>query len=297
MEYKDFLLGKTWDKKMLAIDFEDVTKKFEDYILNYFWSTESSLANIYNSSSLPTAVKKPYLSYIGQIYESLVKCYAIDIPVNTVSFVLTMHTDIFPDGIRPILNGFAVSFHYPNQFLKSFDNMRIAWPVHLKTQNTSLFMLMKINTFEVTIRRNSRKHTCNPKWREYDFYNAQKKYSDIGCRPVFDIWNSSYPTCDSAKKMAMAATPFGEMKWKNDKNSEPCQSADKIIFDYQETYASNPFQPHQTPKHIDVFATAMQMPFSRSKVIEQKQAYDLQNLIGNSGGYIGLFLGTYIFSN
>ena len=33
------------------------------------------------------------------------------------------------------------------------------------------------------------------------------------------------------------------------------------------------------------------MQFSRFKVIEHKEAYGLQNLVGNSGGYIGLFLG------
>jgi hypothetical protein len=271
---------------MLAINFENVTKKFEDYILNYFWSQEDGSGSFYNSSSLPTAVKKPYISFIGQIYDSIVKCYAIDIPINTVTFMLTLHTDVFPDGIRPILNGIAISFHYPNQFLKSFDNMRADWPVHIKTPNTSLFMYMKINTFEVTIRRNTRKQTCDPKWREYDFNIAQKKYADIGCRPVYDSWNSNYPTCKSEKKMAMATAPFGVRDWKNNKYSEPCQSADKIIFEYQETYSPS-------NSYIDVFSTAVQMPFSKLKVIEQKQAYDIQNLIGNSGGYIGLFLGKY----
>ena len=145
------------------------------------------------------------------MYVSVVKCYAIDIPMNTVTFMLTMHTDIFPNGVRPILNGLGVSFHYPNQFMKSFDNLRIAWPVHLKTPNTSLLMYMKINTFEVTIRRNSRKQTCNPKWKEYDLDMARKKYADIGCRPVYDIWNLRYPTCDSGKKMAIVTAPFGIM--------------------------------------------------------------------------------------
>ena len=42
---------------------------------------------------------------------------------------------------------------------------------------------------------------------------------------------------------------------------------------------------------MDIFSIAPQIPVSRFKVIEQKQAYDLQNLIGNSGGYIGVFLG------
>ena len=41
LQYKDFLLGRTWDKKMLGINFENVTKRIEDYLVGLicdFWS-------------------------------------------------------------------------------------------------------------------------------------------------------------------------------------------------------------------------------------------------------------------
>ena len=155
--------------------------------------------------------------------------------------------------------------------------------------------LMKITTFGVMIRRNSRRQSCNPKWREYDFDIAHKKYADIGCRPVYDIWNSSKPLCNSSEKIAIVTTPFGETSWKinSEKYSEPCQSADKIVYDFQETYPSWGAGGNSS---WDYFNLAAQMPLSKLKVTQQKQAYDLQNLIGNSGGYIGLILGKYIVS-
>ena len=68
---------------------------------------------------------------------------------------------------------------------------------------------------------------------------------------------------------------------------EPCQSADKFVFDHIDLYDS--FSPWRMNESFSVFAN---MQVSRVKVIEQKRAYELQTLIGNSGGYIGLLLGT-----
>ena len=101
-DYKDFLVGRIWDKKMLAIDFENITKHFDNYINSYLWTQENGSSNSYNGSTLPNTVKKPYLSYVGQMYGNIVKCYAINIPTNTTLFMLTISTDVFPDGIRPI---------------------------------------------------------------------------------------------------------------------------------------------------------------------------------------------------
>ena len=279
LEYKKFVLGNIWDQKMLEIDFESVTKSIENYIVRYQVVWKSGLYNTYeNMSVLPTFIKKPYPSYIGHILYSIVKCYAINIPMNTSVLSVTFKTSIFPDGIRPSMDGLGVSFHYPNQFFKSINNMRISWSKHIETQNKSLLMILQMKAFEVTIRRNSRRQPCDKKWRAYDFSVAQNKYATAGCRPVYDIWNSSYLPCKSKEKMGLATSFLGSENYKH----EPCQSADKIDFEYRELYVNG------SP---DSFSIVVQMLRSQFKVIEHKQAYDLQNLIGNSGGYIGLFLG------
>ena len=67
---------------------------------------------------------------------------------------------------------------------------------------------------------------------------------------------------------------------------EPCQSADKIVFGHVDNYLPpSDFFPANS------FSVWVNMQVSRIKVIEQKRAYELQTLIGNSGGYIGLLLG------
>jgi hypothetical protein len=105
----------------------------------------------------------------------------------------------------------------------------------------------------------------------------------MGCRPVYGIWDSNYPTCNSSEKMRIAPS-VGIIP----KVMEPCQSADKIDFKYMDMYL-----PTDDWFTADSFSVAVNMKVSRVKVIEQKRAYELQTLIGNTGGYIGLLLGIY----
>ena len=135
---------------MLEIDFEKVTKRIENYIVMYYVGWKNGSYNTYNNTSLfPRFMKKPYPSYIGKILYDIVKCYAINIPMNASFLSIELKKDIFPEGIRPTINGLGVAFHYPNQFFRSFDNLRLAWPKDIATQNKTLVMTLNINTFEV----------------------------------------------------------------------------------------------------------------------------------------------------
>ena len=284
LEYKKFLLGSIWDQRLLKIEFEKVTKRIENYVVSYDvgWNNESS--NTYdNMSSLPEFIKEAYPSYTGHIFGRITKCYAINIPMNASTFGVTLKNGIILNKKRSILNGVGVSFHYPNQFFRSVDNLRFSPQKNIETQNTSLVLFIKMKTFEVTIRRNSRRVPCEKNWMEYDFSVAQKNYATIGCRPVYAIWNSSYLPCNSKRLMLIsnfrsAASQFDSKNYKPD----PCQSADRIVLEYKDIFVN------WKAGFSRIF---LQMPRTRFKVIQTKREYDLQNLIGNSGGYIGLFLG------
>ena len=281
-QYKDFLLGKTWDDRMLDIDFENVTKKLEDYLVRYdvIWKN-GSYFSYKNTSLLPPTIKKPYPSFVGIMFKAfMMKCYGINIPMNAGSFGLVMKKDIFPGGIRTDMLG--LSFNYPNQFFRSLDNSKGEWPSHTKSRNHFLQRVLKLNTFEVTLRRNSRNKKCNMNWKEYDFDVARSHLEKIGCRTVYDNWDSSYPTCNSSEKMSMASSFI------TTKIMDPCQSADNILFDHVDA-----LRPGSNWFPTDNFALAVDMQITKIKVIQQKRAYELQTLIGNSGGYIGVFLGTY----
>ena len=287
-QYTDFLLGRTWNDRMLDIDFDNVTKKIEDYLVRYnvVWRN-TSFASYKTTSALPEMIKKPYPNFVGPLFGTIIKCYGIQIPMNAKRIELAMKSDIFPGGIRPHEFGLGVSLHYPNQLLRSNEQSKWNWPNHIQTQNQSLQMLLNVNTFEVTQRRYSKKQKCNKNWKEHDFYLARHNFEEIGCRPVYSIWDSIYPTCNSSEKMSMALS-FEDRP----QIMEPCQSADKILFDHMDNYLSaEDYEDDLLPS--DSFWVVVDMRVSRVKVIEQKRAYELQTLIGNIGGYIGLLLGIY----
>jgi hypothetical protein len=212
------------------------------------------------------------------------KCYGIDIPNHAKYFGFEMKRTIFPGGIRPKLFGLGILFHYPNQFFRSFNNIRYDWPTQIQSRNQVLEMTIKMNTFEVTRRRNSRWNQCSANWKKYDFDIVKSYVEKLGCRPVYDNWGSSYQTCNSSEQMA---------NWENlisnrPQIMEPCQSADKIVYRQFDQYFDNQYFNFASN---DSFFLYIDMRMSRVKVTEHKQAYNFQNLIGNSGGYIGLFLG------
>ena len=71
---------------------------------------------------------------------------------------------------------------------------------------------------------------------------------------------------------------------------EPCQSIEMLGATYSEDYYENSY-PNGTQKEktFDIILRFRDMP--RFKEIKQVKSYDPQSLVGNAGGYIGLFLG------
>ena len=302
-EYKTFLAGKHWNDAMSLIKFENVTKRLEDYAVGLMVINNEMVQKYYDGiSSIPDDIKKPYLSYTGFQFGFIHKCYSVDMPLNSLSVALKIKKGIFPNGIRPSTMGFHISVHYPNQFLSSFPGMRNSWPNQEKNSINSYAMFLNINIFEITIRRNTKTNPCNQKWRKDDFEIYQKWADKIKCKAPYQTWNTSYPFCNTKEKMAQANLDFNARK----KSLPPCHTVEKVVYEYTE------FEP-KIPKSAesyfanssffrntnDTFQIIIGLQSNKFKAIVHKKAYDLQTLIGNCGGYIGLILGKLIsmFSN
>ena len=303
-DYKKLLAGNLDERKltpeMLEIDFEKVTLNFTDYIIGYAIHWENDTFKFYVKNSLPPDIEIPYVSYIGLFYNWIIKCYSLRLPLKASIFELGFADDIFRNNSLPSSYGFGISYHYPNQFLKSYENLRMTWPAQMNADQKHKGMYLKINDFEVTIRRNTKKNKCNKDWLNddqlvYETFLSQGEK----CRPPYHIWNATYPICDTAEKISKANFRLGRQR---DNFTQPCQTAEKVVFEYQEmnlapvSTNSEYFRTagYQDYKHFldnGSFIISTQMLSNRFKVIQHVQKYDLQSLIGNSGGYIGLFLG------
>ena len=285
--YKAFLAGYHWDKMMLDIDFESVTKDLKDFIVGY------NIIHLHNghntgeeeyytaSEPLPSRMKAPYLSFVSVVLGSIVKCYTFDLPFLVSKIVIKR--EIFPNRIRPTDLGFAVTVHYPNQLLSSLDTFRTEWPADKENGTKFTKMSFKIHTFEVTKRRNTKKNKCNTDYEMDDFIIAKTVLEDIKCKPHYPFWNSSYPFCASKEKVAVIPTGVALFGLR-DALPKPCSSVTHVLYDYQDFH-------HPADLSEDHFTLEAILRGDKFKLIELKKEYSFEALIGNGGGYIGLFLG------
>ena len=80
-----------------------------------------------------------------------------------------------------------------------------------------------------------------------------------------------------------------------DLNNYPpaCRAISKLQFDYQDIDEDESMiEGDIGPPHFSLSITALDTTF---KLIELVRAYDIQSLIGNAGGYIGIFLGYALY--
>ena len=138
---------------------------------------------------------------------------------------------------------------------------------------------------EVMQKRNTRKTPCN-EYRTIDDHEIRRRMiKDIGCIPPY--WTHAQKICSNQTQLEqyfqMNITRF----------TVPCRRMTQITFLYSE-YVSDYYHSrlenlqHQSQ---DVFFVSMMFPDSRYKQIEMLREVNMQSLIGNAGGFVGICVG------
>ena len=294
--YRRYLSGDIFDTSMTNIDYDSVSTNISDFMVGQlvFWKNGSS-------SDLSNADwRLPYHTYSGFIFPHIFsKCFGIEIGHNNInSMMVGMQQNIFEGGIRPKMFGLAIFFHYPSQLLRSFHTHKQDWFV--RKDRSTFAMNFELKGMEVVERRNKRKVECIPDWKNYDNIILEKHLETVGCKSPYQNYHKMYmnrlPICENAEKTKEAHFSFRD----GDINTypPPCKEIETINYGYTETnwtadLASSLVAPWQNNEK-DYFMLCMNIFHHRFKQISQQRAIDTQNLIGNAGGYIGLFLGLAI---
>ena len=102
--------------------------------------------------------------------------------------------------------------------------------------------------------------------------------------------NMTLPLCDTKEQMRNAIFPLLDTILQY---PQPCQGSEKIIYTYQEQMDQDLlfFDPIFYFLQTDFVEIRFKFPDKKAKLVEEKKDYDLQTLVGNAGGYVGLFLG------
>ena len=232
------------------------------------------------------------------------KCWSVEIPYikgKTIqSFGLIFSANIFKNGIRPSQNEFGIIIHYPQQLLKADIGM-YDWQ-SLENDNPGMFtMKYEIRNTMVVKRRLNSLIPCNEKWKEDDDIIFNRMYSKAGCKPSYSKRHNpkGLRACTNKHEMKMLYKSMLSVKSSSD-HPPPCQEIEKLIFSYDElswlvddwviNTIANQTNSNQR-KTQNMFEVLLNFNDGTYMEIQNTKAYDTWTLLGNAGGYVGLFLG------
>ena len=139
----------------------------------------------------------------------------------------------------------------------------------------SSFSLKEVNVLR---RRNKRLSPCLPDDLRFDEFVLQEHLQNIGCKTPFQKTAQTEKICESKEQIKRANFDF--LKIRNVKES--CTLPMAINFDYEKV--------NWQVNGKDWFNVVVMFPDHYEEIV-MVQAVDIHSAIGNSGGYIGLFLG------
>lgn len=225
------------------------------------------------------------------------KCWSVDIPYmpgKTIhSFGIMYSSNIFPNGIRPLKYGFGIILHYPRQLSRA-DFGTYEWQSQAENPPKTYTMRYKIENTMVLKRRNKARAPCNERWKEDDNLIYERIFNQIKCKPPYWVLEGGKPEIKNCTTDDEISQIFQEaINIKTSANHPlPCQQLEKMIYIYDEfNWLVDDWILDGTNKTERSFEILLEFFDGTYMAIQQAKAYDGQNLVGNAGGYIGLFLG------
>ena len=242
----------------------------KDELQNKSFETFSSL----NECPFLT-IENNFNGFSGGIFS---KCFEIKIKneySNYVNHVLLSFKESFKDIVHQS-QMVAIHFGYPGQLLLefTFDHIFVATP-----NETFTFHLFKMDSIEIVQRRNKQSDRCLEESIDYDKLRIHQAVEKAGCKAVYHNLQDDIPICDDYQKLLS----FDLENLLKGKFFPPCNEIPQVPFKLQiiQSGIANNFSSYS-------FGIAYPR---KMKLITQQRAIDIHALIGNIGGYIGLFLG------
>ena len=292
-KYKEILLGISPYNGVVNINFDDVTIDFEDFYLgSAIFFRDGSHIQYLRTDAIHVL---PHLTYSGLTYGMFIKCVGIDSKLTNIDFVYLMfNNSIYPKGIRPssFYHPFStvVLLHLPNQIALVENLGKYTWPK--RKQKSSYSMDFTLQQIDVLKRRNKRNDPCIQDDLNFDQIILDKFLDKVGCKAPYHRTNKSLELCGVKNELKEASLYSLECK----KTMKTCTSISSLTFTYDETDMDHTDELSGFTDDgfgSDFFRVALDYPnhYRETKMI---QAIDFQTVIGNAGGYIGLFVGKMI---
>ena len=280
--YLEHLTGKVFQQPYNQIDYNNITLNLEDYFLSkrVVWRNGSI------SSNTNVELRSTFSGFIHYFF---VKCFTTDTKTLNIPAVRLIRYDfkneVLMDYRKASDHSWGLSVHGPNQFLLQQQNFRSFSRNNNKSNGLSVDV--RISKIEVLKRRNKRKEPCVTEWNRWDDLIVLKPIEKIGCSAPYHRSFNEFSVC--SRKEDMRALYNEWFKVKNKFEHPPCLGTPRIDARFLFNHIK---EINELTKNTNIFRVFVRYP-EQVMLITQTQSINGQAVIGNIGGYIGLFLGIY----
>ena len=313
VEYQRFLEGAIWDDSMLEVRYDDVTFDIKDQVENisvigsdgrkiYTWDTKDERTNdTTRTSDFPSKSSQRFPLYTSYRH-GYQKCFSLDLSIDVMPHIhrhLVNAVGIALKDIRIPDVDIQYIISYPGQILRGLTiEAEISWGQRITSGDLKAKYFL-IDVIEVFRKRNTFHESCSKDGKMYDDTVMTEIIRMANCRPPH--WNISvdYPFCNSKERMKKVYIPNSPFKIASPTVLEsfvpPC---DGLL--------SATLNTVKVRRHLFSSLTGISNESNSATVgyhflnqhykeVKYTRAFDIESLIGNVGGYIGLFLGFAIW--
>ena len=280
-EYDVYLHGRTkFLTEYTKIDFNNVTLN----LIEYFEYVELLMRN--GTSVMCKSLEScPYVrfknSFNGFISRLISRCFGFSIILKNAGDVEAIYLSFKPalipmlEKIRHNKYGSAILLlNYPGQIVQNIGLFETIW----KTPNDSVGIFsIKATSMEILRRRYKNSDPCFIDWMRLDDAILERHHDVVGCSPPYH--RSGKSVCRTNAEIKNSVYEMRELGTKY--YTAPCEEMSHIAFKANKLQGSD-----WTESLLFYFEYPL-----KTKVIHQTRSVDLHSLVGNIGGYIGLFLG------
>ena len=295
--YSSYLSGYVLDEylneKYLDIKYGNVAINADDYFdrihiqlgngTKMIHKLSKTFTWVYNKNR-PSKEIKWIPEFKTKNIDSMKRCFAFDAPYiekQSIDYIrISMNKSVFQSGF---LDRFHTLVSYPNQILRSGFTSKSDWKALFDDNNIDKDITLEINVENMRVinYRHKPENPCHSDWLNDDQMIYAKMLRDIGCLAPY--LNGEENVCVGQKKMIN----WSDMLTRFHHNPSsmdilPCRVIRNLQY--------NPKIEVSEATQKDIFSIVVRYPEYYME-IEHVREYTLEGLVGNAGGYLGLFLG------
>ena len=300
--YIEFLQGRSWDDQMLNIDYDEVTIDLRHHVKSisirinsladeplYTWNNNNSETSQSFDTKTESSQFEDSFPFVVSFQQAFTKCFTLDFSPERIPGIdkkLIKALKIELKNLSSLNVKMSYDTHYPSQMMRAAP-LEVEWG---KT-NGILSGKLKAKTFwidnvKVLRKRNTLKKPCNEAWTK-DFQHIQAKLMEnTNCKPPH--WKDvASPICKDKESMKKTHIPPNAFRNPSflERFLSPCDLLQTLTFTVQEVQRELNETAEMPTELLVAFNTCYY------EEIVHVRAFDIESLVGNMGGYIGLFLG------